>query len=70
MTMSLVKWNRREAQNRDSLMKDRRGLSTVEYVIVLALIAVAAIGSWRSFGGKVVDEVKRGIDAVDGLKEK
>jgi Flp pilus assembly pilin Flp len=65
--MSLVKWNRRKAQNRDSLVKDRRGLSTVEYVIVLALIAVAAIGAWRSFGGRLVEKVNNSGSQVQGL---
>jgi type VI secretion system secreted protein VgrG len=31
-----------------------RGLSTVEYVVVLVLIAVVAIGAWRAFGQSVV----------------
>jgi Flp pilus assembly pilin Flp len=35
------------------LHSDDRGLTTVEYVIVLVLIAAASIGTWVSFGGKV-----------------
>jgi len=41
-----------------SLVRDEAGLSTVEYVIILVLIAAIAIGSWQTFGGKV----KTGLD--------
>ncbi len=40
------------------MMRDERGLSTVEYVILLALIAVVAIGVWSEFGGNVHDAVE------------
>lgn len=36
---------------------DDRGLSTVEYVIILVLIAAAAIGTWQTFGGKVKQKI-------------
>jgi Flp pilus assembly pilin Flp len=36
-----------------SLVRDEAGLSTVEYVIILVLIAAIAIGTWKTFGGKV-----------------
>lgn len=39
------------------LHRDERGLSTVEYVILLALIAVGAIGVWSTFGGKIIKHV-------------
>ena len=38
-----------------SLVRDQAGLSTVEYVIILVLIAAIAIGTWKTFGGKVKD---------------
>jgi Flp pilus assembly pilin Flp len=44
-------------------MRDERGLSTVEYVILLALIAAVAIGTWSEFGGKVHDAVGNSNDA-------
>ena len=44
---------------RTSFMSDERGLSTVEYVIILVLIAAAAIGLWKTFGetvqGKLIE---------------
>jgi Flp pilus assembly pilin Flp len=36
-----------------SLVRDEAGLSTVEYVIILVLIAAIAIGTWQTFGGRV-----------------
>jgi Flp pilus assembly pilin Flp len=36
-----------------SIVQDERGLSTVEYVIILVLIAAIAIGTWKTFGSKV-----------------
>lgn len=40
------------------LHRDERGLSTVEYVILLALIAVVGITVWRNFGTTISDKVK------------
>lgn len=40
-----------------SLARDERGLSTVEYVILLALIAVGSIGLWKAFGDKISTEI-------------
>lgn len=38
---------------RSKLSKDTRGLSTVEYAILLVLIVIAAFGAWKKFGEKV-----------------
>jgi Flp pilus assembly pilin Flp len=34
-------------------LSDPRGLTTVEYVIVLAMIAVMSVGLWKTFGGNI-----------------
>lgn len=36
-----------------TFVKDERGLTTIEYVIILVLIAVGAIAIWKAFGGEV-----------------
>jgi Flp pilus assembly pilin Flp len=41
------------------LWSDARGLSTVEYVIVLVLIAAVAIGAWKAFGKQVQCAIAR-----------
>jgi Flp pilus assembly pilin Flp len=40
-----------------SLLRDTRGLSTVEYVIILAIVAIGAIGVWQTFGEAVTAQV-------------
>lgn len=52
---------------RKSLLLDRRGLSTVEYVIILALIAIAGISIWRTFGTTLTDKVTQYTTDVGGL---
>jgi Flp pilus assembly pilin Flp len=40
-----------------SLVKDERGLSTVEYVIILVLLAAAAVGTWTKFGATITTKI-------------
>lgn len=40
-----------------TLLSDQRGLTTVEYIIVLGLVAVLGIGTWQKFGDTLIDEV-------------
>jgi Flp pilus assembly pilin Flp len=40
-----------------SLVHDQRGLSTVEYVIILVLIAAGAVGTWSKFGGTITGKI-------------
>lgn len=49
-----------------ALSRDDRGLSTVEYVIVLVLIAAVAMGAWQAFGDMVKGKLE---DASDGFDE-
>ena len=51
-----------EAKINRSLMNDQRGLTTVEYIIVLGLIAVVGIAAWQKFGETLIGEV----EAADG----
>lgn len=51
-----------EAKNEKTLLDDRRGLTTVEYIIVLGLIAVVGIAAWQQFGETLIGEV----EAADG----
>jgi Flp pilus assembly pilin Flp len=36
-----------------SLLRDQRGLSTVEYTVLLVLIVAIAVGTWNTFGKNV-----------------
>jgi len=51
-----------DARNEKTLAHDQRGLTTVEYIIVLGLIAVVGIAAWQKFGETLVGEV----EAADG----
>ena len=51
-----------------SLVRDQRGLSTVEYVIILVLIAAAAIGTWVTFGQKVKDKIDASNQELDKVQ--
>ena len=58
---------RRTAARAQEALKDERGLSTVEYIIILLLIAVAGIGLWRAFGDSVAAKISDATSEVDGL---
>jgi len=40
-----------------SLLKDQRGLTTVEYIIILCLIAVVGFAVWKKSGQTVKERV-------------
>ncbi|MBL8677769.1 MAG: hypothetical protein JNK05_01285 [Myxococcales bacterium] len=50
-----------------ALLYDEHGLSTTEYIIVLALIAVGAIAAWRGFGASVRSKVNTGGGEIADL---
>jgi Flp pilus assembly pilin Flp len=56
-----------KSQGRPSLLRDARGLTTVEYIIILCLIAVVGFGVWQRFGGKVRERVDNSTTQVDKL---
>ena len=39
------------------LWEDESGLTTVEYALVLALVAIAAISAWSTLGKKITNVV-------------
>jgi Flp pilus assembly pilin Flp len=47
------------------LARDEAGLSTVEYVIILVLIAAIGIGTWKSFGNTVKTGLQNASDEFD-----
>lgn len=51
-----------DSEAKTDLVSDKRGLTTVEYIIVLGLIAVVGIAAWQKFGETLTGEV----EAADG----
>lgn len=43
---------------RTSLLRDQRGLSTVEYIIILVLIAIAGLAGWKNMGKGVKERIE------------
>lgn len=66
--MSKKNANRR-VDPRRTLLRDTRGLTTVEYIIILCLIAVAGFGLWRTFGRSVNAKVGTSTTAIDSLPD-
>jgi Flp pilus assembly pilin Flp len=48
-----------------NLVRDDRGLSTVEYVILLVLIAALAVGTWQIFGQNVNQRLTNASNSID-----
>lgn len=49
------------------LIRDTRGLTTVEYAILGALVAVVSITAWNRLGGAVTGAAEKGSVAVAAL---
>lgn len=67
MKMPFLSLARRISVSR--ICKDDRGLSTVEYAIILVLVAVFAIGAWSKFGVTVKKKITASDDAMTEMEE-
>lgn len=56
-----------EAKLGARLLQDARGLTTVEYAIVLCLIAVLGIGTWNTFGTKLRARIDHASSKIEKL---
>jgi Flp pilus assembly pilin Flp len=48
--------------------RDERGLSTVEYTVLLVLIVASAVGLWNRIGGDLVKKLKASATEVEKVK--
>jgi Flp pilus assembly pilin Flp len=53
---------------RPALARDTRGLTTVEYIIILVVVAVAGIGTWTTLGEKLVQQTTEATDALPTVR--
>ena len=51
------------------LIKNQKGVSTVEYIIVLVLIAVACIAMWSKFGKTVHAKIQASEQTVNEMED-
>lgn len=49
------------------LGRDTRGLSTVEYTILLVLIVAGTVSIWNKFGDELVNKVTEGKEALGSV---
>jgi Flp pilus assembly pilin Flp len=56
-----------QKRNLRALANETEGLSTVEYVILLVLIAVVGIVAWRQFGSVIVNRVNGGQSQIQNM---
>jgi Flp pilus assembly pilin Flp len=49
------------------MWSDEEGLTTVEYALLLALLVVAALGTWTAFGGIVRAKVDSSASSINGI---
>ena len=52
----------------EAMRDDEDGLSTVEYIIILILIAVVAIALWQQFGQAVTQRIEQGTSAINDME--
>ena len=46
------------------MWSDEEGLTTVEYALLLALLVVAALGTWTAFGGIIRGKIVESGNAI------
>ena len=49
------------------IWSDEEGLTTVEYALLLALLVVAALATWTTFGTTVRNKVANAGNSVNGI---
>jgi pilus assembly protein Flp/PilA len=50
----------------ERLWQDEEGLTTVEYALLLALVAIAAITAWSTLGTRVSNTVTQATSSLPG----
>lgn len=47
----------RSTEDFDSLISDERGMSTIEYVVLLVCVCAGCLGLWAAFGEDVYEKL-------------
>lgn len=58
----------KQRRTRGTLLNDERGLSTVEYIILLVLIAAACISLWVTLGGELEKKLEAANTEMEDVK--
>lgn len=54
-----------QKRNLSALIRETEGLSTVEYIIILVLIAIVGIAAWKQFGNTVKSKIEGSTNRVN-----
>ena len=50
-----------------TLWRDERGLTMIEYALLMALVALSAVLSWQTMGDTAVNSVEASAGQIAGL---
>jgi len=67
MKMQLLGKTKPKYDESGNLLTNTKGLSTVEYLILLVVIAVAGISIWKEVGGTVAQKATDSNQVLGGL---
>lgn len=62
--MAIITKNTKSSRN---LLGDERGLSTIEYVILMAIVVIGAVGTWNEIGSKYKGKLGESRDDVNKI---
>jgi Flp pilus assembly pilin Flp len=51
------------------LLRDRRGANLVEYIILVGVVALLAIGAFKTFGGELSTKIGNQATTVQGIND-
>jgi pilus assembly protein Flp/PilA len=51
------------------LLRDRRGANLVEYIILVGVVALLALGAFKSFGGDLKTKIGNQATTVQGIND-
>lgn len=52
-----------------ALAKDQRGMSTVEYIILLVVVVVGCVGTWNKIGAKITADLEEAEKNIQKLEK-
>ena len=53
----------------ERLVRDRRGANLVEYIILVGVVALLALGAFKSFGGDLKTKIGNQATTVQGIND-
>jgi pilus assembly protein Flp/PilA len=51
------------------LLRDRRGANLVEYIILVGVVALLALGAFKTFGGELKTKIGNQATTVQGIND-